>query len=89
MVKGCQRCAVVLRGTGSTLFDEAYFILKPEKNTVTEQQMIEEANRIVRENVFRPRRGRDESFFAARMRCFLLGLLSGAIPVALLWLFFG
>lgn len=52
MVKGCQRRIIMLRGTGSGMFEEAYFILKPEKAAASEQLMIMEANRIIEENAF-------------------------------------
>ena len=54
MVKGCQRQIVLLRGTGSELFEEAYFIIKDEighsqKGDACENAMIKEANRIISE----------------------------------------
>ncbi len=89
MVKGCQRSMVVLRGTGSALFDEAYFILKPEKSHVPEGLMIDEANRIIAENVHLPRPGRTRRGSRMPVVYFLLGFLSGGLPSALLWLLFG
>ena len=51
MVKGCKRSMIVLRDTGSAVFDEAYFLLKEEGHVPLPEQdaLIREANRIVRE----------------------------------------
>ncbi len=91
MVKGCQRQIVLLRGTGSELFEEAYFILKPEKANLPQARMITEANRIIEENTLR---GKRQANFRGRrpgerLLFFLLGLLSGGIFWGMLWLFFG
>ncbi len=88
MLKGCKKQMIVLHGTGSEIFDEAYFILKkgddgrhsaiPEGNT-----MYLEANRIVEENrlgsVYRP-----ASYYSLRyVLSFLSGLLTGIALVIL------
>jgi len=52
--KGCQKRMIMLKNTGSEIFDEAYFILKEErvlKNGVTENDMVREAGRIINENL--------------------------------------
>lgn len=88
MLKGCQKQMIVLRGTGSEIFDEAYFILKSnsEKNKkaggfYSEQEsaaMLFEANRILEENRFTsPVRSR--GYYALRSALFFAaGLLIGA-----------
>ena len=91
MVKGCQRQIVLLRGTGSELFEEAYFILKPEKTPLPQARMITEANRIIEENTLQ---GNRQANFRGRHRgerllFFLLGLLSGGTFLGMLWLFWG
>lgn len=51
MLKGCKKQMIVLRGTGSEIFDEAYFVLKNGVNAETcGGAMLTEANRIVEEN---------------------------------------
>ena len=51
--KGCQKRMIMLKNTGSEIFEEAYFILKelPKKPAVTESDMVREANRIIEENL--------------------------------------
>lgn len=90
MVKGCQRQIVLLRGTGSGLFEEAYFILKPEKAAVSEQLMIAEANRIIEENALhRPSIKRRRRSVGAGLREFFIGLAAGSGLMGLLWLLLG
>ena len=91
MVKGCQRQIVLLRGTGSELFEEAYFILKPEKANLSQTRMITEANRIIEENTLQKKRTFKSSDDSRRGRFFffLLGLLSGGSFLSMLWLFWG
>lgn len=47
--KGCQRKIIMLNNPGGDMFEQAYFILKDEKENVSESDMIKEANRIVSE----------------------------------------
>lgn len=47
MIKGCHKRIVFLKDTESELFDEAYFILKPNAIQVKESDLITEATRIV------------------------------------------
>lgn len=89
MVKGCQRRIVMLRGTGSGMFEEAYFILKPEKTDLPEQLMIVEANRIIAEHALAetPKRKTDRhARFAHGLWQFFCGLCTGGGLVGLLWL---
>ena len=47
---GCRRQVVFLRGTESQFFDEAYFIVKEKAGEgAKERDILEEANRIVRD----------------------------------------
>ena len=52
MLKGCQRKIIVMKNTGSNIFEEAYFVLRENavKAHISETDMIEEANRIIKEN---------------------------------------
>jgi hypothetical protein len=47
MLRGCKRNMIVLRGTGSDLFEEAYFVVKEEAERRSETDMLEEAERII------------------------------------------
>lgn len=51
MLKGCQRKIIVMKNTGSPMFDEAYFVLSENalRAHASERDMISEANRIIRE----------------------------------------
>ena len=48
MIKGCSKRMIVLKNTGSKLFDEAYFVVKPGcavGKLTGEKAFIDEANR--------------------------------------------
>lgn len=47
MLKGCQREMIVLHTTDSPLFEDAYFVLRPEKMRAPHGDMLAEANRII------------------------------------------
>lgn len=57
-MKGYQKRVIYMKNTGSELFEEAYFVLKCEKGEkrIDTPRMIDEANRIIKEN-FDNRRG--------------------------------
>lgn len=84
--KGCEKRMIMLKNTGSELFEEAYFILNTKKsNTVTSNDMIKEANRIVADNSIIPQRKEKQKnpiFF------YILGILSGMGITALVMSFF-
>ena len=46
--KGCEKRMIMIKSTGSDLFDEAYFILNNKgKRTLDRTDMVREANRII------------------------------------------
>ena len=53
MVKGCERRIVHLKNTGSTVFEEAFFLMEEEKNEKPPSYaaMVREATRIIEENI--------------------------------------
>lgn len=56
MLKGCQRKLILLRDTGSNIFEEAYFVLKADadaRQNLSESDMVSEARRIVEANTLR------------------------------------
>ena len=81
-IKGCSRKMVVINGTGGSIFETAYFIVKTEAAEISRGDMMREANRIVAEHCFsssrRPRRSRAATFAA--------GVVAGAVLVGLCWL---
>jgi hypothetical protein len=54
MVRGCQKKIIYLKNSGSNFFEEAYFVIKnnSQYEEISECDMIEEANRIVKESFF-------------------------------------
>lgn len=53
MLRGCQKKIIILKSTGSPIFDEAYFILNDNaaaSDRITQSDMVREANRIISEN---------------------------------------
>ncbi|MBR7184421.1 MAG: hypothetical protein IKD37_02310 [Clostridia bacterium] len=87
MVKGCQRRIILLRETGSAIFEEAYFLVKPEQADASEQRMIAEANRIIEENLItRSRTGRRrKSAWQQGLWHYAAGVCSGGALTGLLW----
>lgn len=58
-MRGYQKRVIYLKNTGSRHFEEAYFILREdaEKKMLSSMDMIEEANKIIKENFEKDRRG--------------------------------
>lgn len=48
MIKGCSRHVIVLKNTESDLFEEAYFIVRPKGCERKRDDLLLEANRIIR-----------------------------------------
>lgn len=83
MLRGCKRNMIVLHGTGSDLFEEAYFIVREEAGARSEGDMLKEAERILdrsREGRKAPSRGK----LVAASLSFLGGGLLGAFFTLLL-----
>ncbi len=53
MVKGCERRVVYLKNTDSSVFEEAFFVMKDAKTQKppSSMEMVREANRILSENM--------------------------------------
>ncbi len=75
MVKGARKNIVILKNTGSELFEEAHFILREGKICHTELDLLREANRILEENKEETKK---RSGAALRALSFLLPFLLGA-----------
>ena len=77
MVRGCQRRIYIVKNTDSSLFEEAYFILKRNPTpqpAVSESEMAAEANRIVQDVYgFSPICRRRGNGIAAKIPAFVLG----------------
>lgn len=46
MIKGCHKSIIFLKNTGSELFDEAYFVVKPSASSLHNSDIVYEASRI-------------------------------------------
>ena len=59
-MRGCQKQVIYIKNTGSRHFEDAYFVVRDNFSyaEVTAEKMIDEANRIIKENLtFRKRGG--------------------------------
>ena len=85
---------VVLKNTGSPLFEEAYFILRDKPGAGDKKyDMVSEANRIIAANVISPQKvfsseapSRREKLI--RLLFFVLGGICGAAAAMILFLVF-
>ena len=80
-MRGCERKVVVLRGTASQMFDEAYFLVRPDFERRALAEMLCEAQRIVEQITVR-RRGRSIGW--REVIAFAAGMLFGAAVIALI-----
>lgn len=83
-VRGCQRKIILLKGTDSQIFDEAYFLLRRDVEDRGHEEIVREAQRIVDRNTTRRRRrrvsARDVIVFAIGAVCGIcVGLLLGVL----------
>lgn len=97
-IKGCSRQMIVLNGTGSSIFEAAYFIVRADGRRQRSQgDMLREANRIVEESCFEGgqaggERGGRAMFGAGRrgrtasVLLFAAGVLCGGGVTGLVWL---
>ena len=89
MVRGCQKKIIYLKNSGSTLFEEAYFVIKNDSQyeEISECDMIEEANRIINESFYQDELDsfgkKAVSFLKRYVVPFLIGVAAGAV-IALL-----
>lgn len=79
-MRGCARKVVVLRGTASQMFDEAYFLVRPDFEKRKQAEMLCEAERIVEQSTVRRRVRR---IGVRDALAFALGSLFGALLAAL------
>ena len=90
MVRGIHKSMIQMKTPGSSLFDEAYFVLRVEAESrpVSERDMTREANRILEESSLVGKASSKTPKRAPRQRAFpfFCGLLCGASLVALIWL---
>lgn len=80
-MRGYQRKVIYVKNTGSRHFEEAYFVLRPEKegNMPSKRSMVKEANRIIKENIKNDGGG----FFVKKKWHILAFFLGCAVTLAL------
>ena len=80
-MRGYQKKVIFVKNTGSRHFEEAYFVMRPdcEADAESSETMIEEANRIIKEN-FQNRHG---GFFYSKKWHVLAFFLGCAVTFAL------
>ena len=95
MLRGAEKRMIVVRTRDSRLFEEAYFVVRPEadRGDRGESNMVWEANRLLEssmdgwrnETIGNPHFPRSRRGGYRRGLWFLVGLLSGGGIVGLLW----
>lgn len=90
MIKGCSKRAVVVSGGAESIFETAYFILKPVAEGAEESDILREANRLIEDKTLpaKGRKFRKEGKKAHRSPVlpFAAGAAVGS-AAGLLWLF--
>ncbi len=79
MVKGCERRVVIYKSKDSRYFTEAHFILKDsvELDKENKRDIIDEANRIVRECSFDKNKNKNKKMLILRVVILIFGFVSG------------
>ena len=85
MVRGCQKKIIYLKNTGSEVFEEAYFLIsdKGDTESIDEDDMIEEASRILDECIYLDTENKKRQKFILLIKeniiPFLFGIVAGVI----------
>ena len=80
-MRGYQKKVVYLKNTGSSVFEEAYFVIKSNSQInerYTNKELIEEANRIIEENT-KIYKGETKWLSIGNLIIFGIGFLSSAL----------
>ena len=81
-MRGYQKKVIYLKNTGSRHFEEAYFVLRgdADNNNPTGAEMIDEANRIIKENFEKERRG-----FISSKKWYVVAFFVGCAAASLIF----
>ena len=74
MIKGCQKRAVVIKGSPQSAFESAYFIMKREHDGKNESEIIYQANMLISENTINSKRRISSRAVLLLVAIFLLGV---------------
>ncbi len=82
MIRGCSKKVIVVKDTGSSMFEEAYFIINPKETARKYSDFLDEANRIIASKTVKSttRKVGAKIQLAMLVLGFLLGV-AAAIPV--------
>ena len=82
-MRGYQKRIIYIKNVGSEIFEEAYFVVKDGCEGIkTHEKMVDEANRIINENVGKKKRF--INFSPTVLLSFLLGASVSVIAVLLI-----
>ena len=95
--KGCCKKMIVLKSTGSDLFEEAYLILNDKNqktDTASESDMIKEANKIVSSELLsgyitKQPEPKQEKRRLYKVLTFISGFVAGAALTTVMFLIYG
>ena len=79
LLKGCQKRIVQIKSMPSELFEEAYFILKPSGEKAAEDDIVKEAERLLKESLFQKK----EKTFRVSWEDILVFLAGAALAVVI------
>ncbi|MBQ7365068.1 MAG: hypothetical protein IJW46_05680 [Clostridia bacterium] len=85
-LKGCQKKILQIKSTNSMLFEEAYFILKPTTEEVPEDDIVKEAERLLKTEITQKKEKRI-LFSWMDLLLFLAGALLSVMIFCILQLF--
>ena len=85
MLKGYQRKLVMIRTGRSKIFESAFFILRSGSVSLPQDEMVNEAKRLIEECNL-PRKRAKKLSFKHVLLSFFLGLLLGAVALGAMWL---
>ena len=86
-MRGYQKKVIYIKNVGSEMFEEAYFVVKSDTGATvyTHERMVDEANRIIREN-FEKKRATHIKALLSTLPAFLLGAVAAAAISIIIWL---
>ncbi len=85
MIRGCQKRIVVLKNTGSDMFEEAQLVIKDEYKDCNDLDIISEAVKIVSDYSFKPRTPVKKKR-VSEILPFALGILLGVLLCVVVYL---
>ena len=86
-MRGYQRKVIHIKNTGSYLFDEAYFILKPQAYNKKESDVILEATRIINDLNGSQQKKKERKRVVSSVAYLILGTVLGVTGAMLINLF--